>query len=73
MMNEMLSVDCVKNGEKFCVLIKTRKTVVKLFFRKTFYVWQITLIFFLTHGSVHRNSMLIPIRLRWKKVAVPIL
>jgi hypothetical protein len=42
----MLRLDCVKDGETFWVLSKNRKTVRKLYLRKTFYVWQITPAFF---------------------------
>jgi hypothetical protein len=38
----MLRLDCVKIGEKFWVLSKILKIVRKLYFRKKFYVWQIT-------------------------------
>jgi len=42
----MLRPDGVMNGEKFWVLSNIRKTVRKLYFRKKFYVWQITAAFF---------------------------
>jgi hypothetical protein len=42
----MLRLDSAKNGEVFWVLSQIRKTVRKFYFRKKFYVWQITAAFF---------------------------